>query len=106
MTNLLIKEGKCNSWKKYFRCFAVSTCPPGQVLAGPDMSDFRLLIKFLTFRVQKKDFDEIYKCHQNNIFGSETCEIRPKVGNRTCPDLPRPVLLSKFIIFYKIHRFY
>ena len=30
--------------------------------------------------------------------GPETCEIEPKVGNRTCPDLPRPVLLSKFII--------
>ena len=37
---------------KYFRWFAVSTCPPGQVLAGPDMSDFRLLVQFRTFRVQ------------------------------------------------------
>ena len=35
--------------KRYFRWFAVSTCPPGQVLAGPDMSDFRLLIKFAFF---------------------------------------------------------
>ena len=26
---------------------------PGQVLAGPDMSDFRLLVEFHTFRVQK-----------------------------------------------------
>ena len=47
----------------------------------------------------------MYKFRQNTIFGSETCEIGSKVGNRTCPDLPRPVLLSKFIIFYKIIRF-
>ena len=32
-----------------------------QVLAGPDMSDFRLLVQFCTFRVQNKVFDEIYK---------------------------------------------
>ena len=38
--------------QKYFRWFAVSTCPPGQVLAGPDMSKSRLLVKFRTFRVQ------------------------------------------------------
>ena len=29
---------------KIFRWFAVSTCPPGQVLAGPDMSKSRVLI--------------------------------------------------------------
>ena len=45
--------------QKYFRWFAVSTCPPGQVLAGPDMSDFRLLVKFRTFRFQNLVFDEI-----------------------------------------------
>ena len=28
--------------------------PPGQVLAGPDMSDFRLLIEFCMFEVQTK----------------------------------------------------
>ena len=43
----------------------------------------------------------IYKFRQNTIFGPETYEIGPKVGNRTCPDLPRPVLLSKFNIFIK-----
>ena len=47
--------------KKYFRWFAVSTCPPGQVLAGPDMSKSRLLVQFRTFRIQKWYFDEIYK---------------------------------------------
>ena len=31
--------------EKYLRWFAVSTCPPAQVLASPDMSDFRLLVK-------------------------------------------------------------
>ena len=30
-----------------------------QVLAGPDMSDFRLLVKFCTFQVQNRVFDEI-----------------------------------------------
>ena len=30
-----------------------------QVLAGPDMSDFRLLVKFGTFQVQKWYFDEM-----------------------------------------------
>ena len=30
-----------------------------QVLAGPDMSDFRLLVQFCTFRVQKWYFDEM-----------------------------------------------
>ena len=37
---------------KYFRWFAVSTCPPGQVLASPDMSDFRFLVEFCMFWVQ------------------------------------------------------
>ena len=37
---------------KYFRWFAVSTCPPGQVLAGPDMTKVRVLVKSNTFRVQ------------------------------------------------------
>ena len=49
------------SGKKYFRWFAVSTCPPGQVLAGPDMTKSRLLVKFRTCRVQKWYFDEIYR---------------------------------------------
>ena len=30
-----------------------------QVLAGPDMSDFRLLVQFGTFQVQKWYFDEM-----------------------------------------------
>ena len=37
------------------------TGPPGQVLAGPDMSDFRLLVEFCMLWVQKKVFDEIPK---------------------------------------------
>ena len=43
---------------------------------------------------------------QNTIFGPETCQIGPKVWNRTCPDLPKPVLLCKFIIFLWNHWFY
>ena len=45
--------------KRKIRWFAVSTCPPGQVLAGPDMSDFRLLVQFGTFQVPKWYFDEM-----------------------------------------------
>ena len=54
MINLVIKNGKVYNLKKekYFRWFVVSTCPPGQVLAGPDMSDFRLLVQFCMLRVQ------------------------------------------------------
>ena len=55
--------------------------------------------------LQQKWCRIIYKFRQNIILGPETCEIRPTVGNRTCPDLPRPVLLSRFIIFYKIISF-
>ena len=35
--------------------------PPGQVLAGPDMSDFRLLVEFHMFWVQNLFSDEIYR---------------------------------------------
>ena len=53
MMNLLIQSWKgVISEKKYFRWFAVSTCPPGQVLAGPDMSDFQLLVDLCMFGVQ------------------------------------------------------
>ena len=41
--------------------------------------------------LQQKPYNIIYKFRQNTIFEPETCEIRLKVGNRTCPDLPRPV---------------
>ena len=34
-------------------------CLVKQVLAGPDMSDFRLLVQFGTFQVQKWYFDEM-----------------------------------------------
>ena len=51
--NLLINKDRCNFLgKRNFRWFAVSTCPTGQVLAGPDMTKSRLLAKFLTFRVE------------------------------------------------------
>ena len=56
-TNDFIKSEKI----KVFLWFAVSTCPPGQVLAGPDMTEVRVLVQFGTFRVQKWYFDEIYK---------------------------------------------
>ena len=60
---------RCNiSKKKYFRCFEVSTCPPGQVrtcpnqdFSGPDMTKSGLLVKFCMFWVQNWVFDEIYK---------------------------------------------
>ena len=60
MMNLLIKTERCNFWqKKYFRWFAVSTCPPGQVFASPDMSQVRVLVEFRTFQVQNLLFELI-----------------------------------------------
>ena len=44
----------------------------------------------------------IMSFRQNTMFGPETCQIGPKLWLQSCPDLPRPVLLSNFIIFYKI----
>ena len=47
------KKGKVKFLKKKRTgWFAVSTCPPGQVLAGPEMSKVRVLVQFRTFRVQ------------------------------------------------------
>ena len=45
---------RCNFWKKYKQkpALLTRTCPPGLVLAGPDMSKSRLLVKFRTLRVQ------------------------------------------------------
>ena len=37
------------------------TCPPGVALAGPDMSEVRVLIQFRTFRVQNLLFEVISK---------------------------------------------
>ena len=54
MINLFDKTDdfiKCDKIKK-IRWFAVSTCPPGQVLASPDMSKVRVLVQFRTLRVQ------------------------------------------------------
>ena len=34
--------------------------PPGQVLAGPDMSDFRLLIEFRMFCIQNSKVYDFY----------------------------------------------
>ena len=45
--------------KKQKPALLTRTCPPGLVLAGPDMSKSRLLVQFNTFRVQNKVFDEI-----------------------------------------------
>ena len=61
---------------------------------------FQKSLKLLTFLVKIICFFEllrqkpciiINKFRQKYNFGPETCEIKPKVGNRTCPDLPRPV---------------
>ena len=52
-------KGVKSEEQKYFRWFAVSTCPPGQVLAGADMSKSRLLVQFGTFQVPKWYFDEM-----------------------------------------------
>ena len=63
---------------KYFRDFGSNI-----KVIGQNNMIFELL--------QQKPRRIMYKFRQNTIFRPETCEIRPKVGNRTCPDLPRPV---------------
>ena len=63
--------------EKYFRWFAVSTCPPGQVLAGPDMSKVRFFFNFARFG-SKTEFltkfldDSAWFCLEklNNMFFS------------------------------------
>ena len=50
------------SGKKYFRWFAVSTCPPGQVLASPDMSKVRVLVQFRTF------LDYFFRLHRSLLY--------------------------------------
>ena len=61
---------KISKKKKYFRCFEVSTCPPGQVrtcpnhdFSGPDMSRSRL---FRSGHDQIRTFGEIL-----NVLGSK-----------------------------------
>ena len=54
-TDDFIKSAKIEA----FPLVAVSTCPPGQVLAGPDMTEVRVLVQFGTFPVQKWYFDEM-----------------------------------------------
>ena len=45
---------KTNYFIKTYKIYIVK-----QVLAGPDMSDFRLLVQFGTFQVPKWYFDEM-----------------------------------------------
>ena len=40
--------------KKQKPALLTRTCPPGLALAGPDMSEVRVLVQFCTFRVQKE----------------------------------------------------
>ena len=41
--------------------------------------------------LQQKQCRIIWKFRQKPNFEPKTCKAPPKVGNRTCPDLPRPV---------------
>ena len=53
---------KWNFWRKKEKeqpALLTRTCPPGPALAGPDISEFRLLVQFRTFRVQNLLFDVI-----------------------------------------------
>ena len=91
---------------------------------GPDMSEWRVLVQFGTFRVQKWYFDEMtwwfciifageaqqssyvhtkpcrtmMKLPQKVSFGSEACQIGPKLWLPSCPDLPRPVQEDKYLL--------
>ena len=52
-------KGVISGKRKAFPLVCSSTCPPAQVLASPDMSKVRVLVKFRTFRVENWVFDEI-----------------------------------------------
>ena len=53
------RKGVKSERYKYFRWFVVSICPPGQALAGPDMTEVRVLVQFRTFRIQNLVFEVI-----------------------------------------------
>ena len=86
---------RCNFWKNksISAGFAVSTCPPGQVLAGPDMSKSRLLIQFNMFRVQNKVSDEISKWFCMFFAGeaqkSSYFDQKPKYLIKITPKIPK-----------------
>ena len=52
-------KGVISAERKYKLAMLTRTCPLGLALAGPDMSEFRLLVKFRTFRIEKYLLDVI-----------------------------------------------
>ena len=71
--------------------------PPGQVLAGPDTSDFGLLVEFRTFRVQELYFDGISKWFCI-IFASKITLFWPKtlIFDQQFQKIPKNMLKFKF----------
>ena len=55
--------------------------------------------------LQQKPCRIIQKFHQKPYFESETCQIGPKVGIWTCPDLPRPVQEDKSLSAKQVFAF-
>ena len=124
--SLLIKYGKVYFLEKHFRWFAVSTCPPGQVLAGPDMSEVRVLVQVRTFRLQNCFFDEVSQWFcmvlpgeaQKHVFLIKSVKIWPKipkilgflrVGAHMGPYGPirahmGPILFKKLLSLIKNHK--
>ena len=64
--------------------------------------------------LQAKPYRIMYKFRQKPNFETTTCKIRTKVGNGTCPDLPRPVQEDKYLpqtsgsifIFFRLYTFH
>ena len=54
-------KGVISEKKKEKPALLTRICPPGLALAGPDMSEVRLLVRFRTFRVQNSLFEVISK---------------------------------------------
>ena len=51
---------RCNFWRKKKKaCFADKDLCSWQALAGPDMSEVRVLVQFRTFRIQNLVFNVI-----------------------------------------------
>ena len=94
MINLLINMEGCNfciERKREKPALLTRTCPPGLALAGPDMTEVRVLVKFCTFRIKKWLFEEISKCFCMVLRGegqkTRFWDQKPKIWP-TMPNIP------------------
>ena len=80
---------RCNFWKQDFRWLAVSTCPPGHVLAGPDMTKSRLSVQFYMFWIRNMrnwtKSRDLVMSGLDKTFPLDTSCAHPDPPLRSCP---------------------